>query len=229
MTTNPLVRVLRAITYNGLEVFGRYYSSYRAWVYSNEDPDNMGRVQLVIPHINGSQVYKYWAYPKGVFAGENYGSQVLPQKGDLVWVEFEGGSPSVPIWQHGYFGKKEVPKDEDLNDKQCYWFLTPKGNLVKLHDTKNLIHIKNTGGAYLEINESSISFVTPGGISLGKLNTSKYKGVLGEELKDILSELLSTLRGASIIGSSFSPGTITQLTQISAKLSKILSDKVTLE
>ena len=153
---NPIISLFKDLVNLGLESFGKYYSIYRGYVYDRNDPLNLGRVQLVIPQVTGNAPYKYWAMPINVFSGKNYGSQVLPNKGDLVWVQFEGGHPEVPIWSHGHFGKGEIPNDPDLQDKNSYWFLSPKGNLVILNDTKNYIKVKSLLGDRLELNEKGI-------------------------------------------------------------------------
>lgn len=42
----------------------RFYGIYRGFVYSSSDPENQGRVQLVVPQVLGSEVTE-WAYPVG--------------------------------------------------------------------------------------------------------------------------------------------------------------------
>lgn len=191
---NSLVSVVKTIVHGGLESFGRYYSSYRAFVVDREDPEKLSRIKVIIPQITGDNIYNYWVFPKNVFSGQNYGSQVLPQRGDLVWIEFEGGHPEVPIWSHGHFGKKEKPKDDDCEDYDTYWFKTPKGHLVILNDTKNLIRIKSNLGDTIEINEKAISLVTDRKISLGSLDTSQYKALHGETTRDTLRAIHGLLK-----------------------------------
>jgi hypothetical protein len=198
---NPLVSFIKTLAKYGLEYFGKYYSSYRAFVYDVEDPENLQRLKLIIPTVSGDQVYNYWAFPKGVFSGEGYGSQVLPKKGDVVWVEFEGGCPEVPIWSHGHFGKNELPEDPDLKDKDCYWLITPAGNKIKLHDTKKLIHIENTEGSYQEINETGISLVSDK-ISLGTLDGSAEPAVLGDTAMELLNEFIEDIGNIGVITTS---------------------------
>lgn len=199
MTVSSLVKT---IVYSGLEIFGRYYSSYRAFVFDNNDPKGLQRLKLIIPQISGNQSYNYWAYPKGVFFGPKYGSQVLPQKGDVVWVEFESGVPEVPIWSHGHPGKDEYPDETDLQDVNCYWFKTPKGNLIKLYDTKNLVHIENVSGDYFEENENGHSLVTDKNISLGTLNKSKEPAMLGDTAMDLLNEFINDIGNIGLIKTS---------------------------
>lgn len=189
--TNALVEFIKVLLDSGFENAGLYYSTYRAIVADRDDPENLQRLKLIIPEIGGMQAYEYWAHPKGVFFGRGYGSQVIPSVGDIVWVEFPGGRPEIPIWLHGHPARKEGPNEEFAKDKNTCYFVSPKGNYVLIDDTKNVIRVKSRFGDYMELNESSISLVANKAkkISLGKLNQSTYSAVLGEELKAVLVDL----------------------------------------
>lgn len=246
------LRGFKDIIYLGLESLGRYYSCYRGFVADRDDPDNLNRVRLIIPQISSTNVYDYWAWPKNLFSGEDsgkaYGVQIVPQKGDLVWVEFEGGHPNKPIWSLGYRGTKEVPTTEaDTTDKDCYWFITPKGHVIKINDTKNYIHIKTQQGDYVELNNNSISLVTGKKISLGTLDNSAEPAVMGNkneavhnDVQDVLQKLTDAL-SKDVIASTGGPflkytnlaGVISQLlikaTAIKPKIPPTKSNKVTLD
>jgi hypothetical protein len=206
------VRLAKEIAYRGLESFGRYYSCYMGFVADRDDPDNLNRLRLIIPEISSTNVYDYWALPKGLFSGEGYGVQMIPQNGDVVWVQFQSGHPNKPVWQMGYRGKNELKKDEaDLTDKDCTWLITPKGHVIKINDTKNYIHIKTQKGDYVEINSNSISLVTDKKISLGTLDASAEPAVLGnknedvhKDVQDILEKLVEAL-GKDVISSTGGP------------------------
>lgn len=210
---NPIVDFLSGLFSGGLEHTGLYYSLYRGIVYSNEDPENLQRLQLIIPQLTGSDYYSYWALPRNVFFGAGYGEQKLPAKGDLVWVEFEGGKPEIPVWSHGHPGKKEVPLDEELISKQTYYFVSPKGHKVLINDTKDTIHIQTRFGDYMELSEKSISLVKAKikHISLGSKDDSEYSAVLGEKLVALVERLDSMLKTWSkalekdLLASSTSP------------------------
>ena len=64
---------------------------YRGTVVDNADPDGLGRVRLQVPQLMGSNT-SGWAYPvtKDVTAA--------PVPGDRVWVTFEGGNLSYPLY-----------------------------------------------------------------------------------------------------------------------------------
>ena len=108
-----LLDLLKTLFDEGMERFGLYYGSYRAYVFDVEDPDNLNRVRIVLPFLNAHTPYKYWAFPVGNYSGKGYGSQNLPQKGDMIFVEFEYGNLKRPLWKHGHFGKDEKPTTND--------------------------------------------------------------------------------------------------------------------
>jgi hypothetical protein len=71
----------------------RFFGTYRGIVVDNTDPLNRNRLQLKVPQIFGD-LSTEWAWPvvpSGV-------SLVTPAVGEGVWVQFEGGDASFPIW-----------------------------------------------------------------------------------------------------------------------------------
>lgn len=132
-----LVQIIHELISLGFEHFGRYYSSYRGFVVSNEDPENLGRLQLKVQNVYGDDIMGYWAWPKNQFSGSGYGSKITPQKGDMVWVEFELGSPRKPIYTLGHFGKGEIP--DRLKSNNVFFFRSPKGQEVIIDDDNEII------------------------------------------------------------------------------------------
>ena len=87
----------------------QFLGKYRAIVTNNVDPLFIGRIQVIVPDV-GSLVPSTWAMPCVPVAGINMGMFAPPQIGSGVWVEFERGDPSKPIWVGCYWGLgAEVP------------------------------------------------------------------------------------------------------------------------
>jgi hypothetical protein len=77
----------------------RFFGNYRGVVFDNNDPDKLGRIRVTVPQLFADTATG-WAWPK------NSAGLVLqpPPVGQGVWIEFEGGDSSFPIWT-GTFGK----------------------------------------------------------------------------------------------------------------------------
>lgn len=150
-----IYKIFNDLSLYGLEKLGLYLSKYRGFVANVDDPQGYGRLQLQVPDVYGDSTYTYWAWPSSNFSGIGYGSQVLPQTNDLVWVEFERGNPKKPIWSHGHFGKNEKPLN--LRNPKNYWFKTPGGHLVELDDDTRAITITDSNGNILTMDDSGIA------------------------------------------------------------------------
>jgi len=87
----------------------KYYGKYRAIVTNNVDPLFIGRIQVIVPDA-AFLVPSTWCMPCVPVAGINMGMFSLPIIGSGVWIEFERGDPSKPIWVGCYWGLgAEVP------------------------------------------------------------------------------------------------------------------------
>ena len=67
-----------------------YHGLYRGIVTNSSDPIMKGRVQVNIPAVSAGGT---WAAPC-----REYGSHSMPPVGTVVWVMFERGDVSYPVW-----------------------------------------------------------------------------------------------------------------------------------
>lgn len=186
-----LADILKDMSSNGLETLGLYCSFYRALVVDNKDPEKMGRLKLMIPGISDESV-DYWTKPLGMFSGKNYGMKAIPQKGAVVYVMFEMGDPSKPVWLQGYFGLGEMP--EGYDNPAHYWFVTPGGASFEIHDEDGELTINDHHGNSVELNENGISLDVKSSkkkIFLGNINEADEPAVLGDTLKAQLDQIIS--------------------------------------
>ena len=87
----------------------KYYGKFRGTVLQNVDPEQIGRIQVMVPDVSGL-LPSSWAMPCVPIAGKQSGVYAVPQIGAGVWIEFEQGDPDYPIWSGGYWGSAaEVP------------------------------------------------------------------------------------------------------------------------
>ena len=62
---------------------------------------------MKVPAVLGS--VESWAMPCVPYAGASVGFYSLPEPGTGIWVEFEAGDPSFPIWSGCFWGDNELP------------------------------------------------------------------------------------------------------------------------
>lgn len=141
------------INQEGCEGLGRFYSKYRGVVLDNTDPDNLGRILVVVPSVNNELAE--WAFP-AVFQGSpNSGMKyITPSLGETVWVEFECGDPMYPIWSYCGWAMRECP--EELKDTNSIGFITPSGNKVILKDSEGIMIISIVDSSGKELSNISI-------------------------------------------------------------------------
>jgi hypothetical protein len=93
------------------EARDRFYGKYRGTVADVGDPDALGRIKAHVPEVY-RDVVSPWALPCAPYAGPGIGFHAVPPAGAGVWIEFEAGDPSRPIWSGGWWGRDDPPNDE---------------------------------------------------------------------------------------------------------------------
>lgn len=178
---NPIFTFIKNAIYLGFERYGRYYSSYRGYVIENADPNYQGRIKVMVPQISSDTVIQNWAYPKGFYGGKEYGYQLLPPKGTVVWVEFEQGDPNFPMWSYSYRNKDYI-EDEFKSYTKAY-IKTPYGHVIEIEDDKENPHIKLLHSDKLSI------LIDKEKMRYGKLDSDKQPIPLGNKTQQELETL----------------------------------------
>lgn len=181
----------------GLEYFNKYYGTYRGFVEDNEDVDEFcGRLKIRVPQIHGDEVPDYWAPGKGQFAGNQVGSFAIPKIGEVVWVTFENGDPNYPIWEHGYWGRGEVPAEAKNNGNKPtnFVFKTYSGNVIEIDDKAGdeLIRITDKTGNIHEMNKHGVS-TKAAHIFLGQIDTANEPALLGDTTKQKIEDIIDQI------------------------------------
>ena len=100
MDNDPLEQLLDWVRH-------RHFGKYRGTVVANDDPTKRGRLKVRAPAALGD--LELWAMPCVPYAGDQVGFFVLPEPGTGVWVEFEAGDTSYPIWTGCFWGDNQLP------------------------------------------------------------------------------------------------------------------------
>ena len=147
---------------------------YRGTVIQNVDPMFRGRLQCIVPDVLGP-VPSSWAEPCVPLAGPTgppMGVYLVPPIGAGVWVEFEQGDPSKPIWVGCRWGaQSDIPTlaRAGLPVSPSIVLQTAGQNALVISDLPGPtggIMLKSATGATLIVNDTGIYIQNGKGASI---------------------------------------------------------------
>ncbi len=138
-----------------------FLGKYRGVVMNVTDPEGLGRIQALVPSVLGAAPTG-WALPALPFAGAGHGLVLLPEVGDNVWIEFEGGDPDLPIWTGTWFASAPLPVASPVTTRAL---VTSQGHVIAIDEAADRIEILHAGGGAIRLTGDEIS-LSIGGTSL---------------------------------------------------------------
>lgn len=157
-----------------------FYGKYRATVLNNIDPDQKGRLMLIIPDVLG-QTPSTWAEsctPLAGPTGPSMGVYMVPPIGAGVWVEFEQGDPNFPIWVGCRWGSSsDVPSEakDGLPTSPNIVIKSLLQHSIVVSDLpgpKGGITLTSTTGATIKVNDIGITIDNGKGAKIEMLGPS---------------------------------------------------------
>ena len=140
----------------------KFFGKHRGMVIENEDPHRLGRAKLRVPSVTGQEITG-WAMPCVPYGGvSGEGMFMIPEVGANVWVEFEEGDISRPIWTGTFWQQGlEVPDSTGTHPPTTRLFRTRAGHALVFEDEDGNEHVQllHSGGAELYMD-------TDGGVTL---------------------------------------------------------------
>jgi uncharacterized protein involved in type VI secretion and phage assembly len=136
-----------------------FFGKYRAIVSDNNDSDQQGRIKVKVPQLFDDDETD-WALPSVPYATNGHGFFVMPEVNDTVWVEFEAGDPSRPIWTGAWWPQSQGPS---LKPEQKQ-FETAGGQHFLIDDSSGAmqIEIKDGNGNTITMSSSGITLARGG-------------------------------------------------------------------
>jgi uncharacterized protein involved in type VI secretion and phage assembly len=135
-------------------VRSRYFGKYRGVVVDVDDSENMGRIKARVPEVYGPDEESPWASPCVPFAGPNHGLVLIPEVDDGVWIEFEAGDRSRPIWTGCWWGSSDMPSDAGTDSRVL---VTSGGHKLVMDDEAGKLQLVHSGGAELTMTNNDIT------------------------------------------------------------------------
>jgi uncharacterized protein involved in type VI secretion and phage assembly len=144
----------------------RFFGKYRGSVTDVED-GGRGRIKAKVPAVLGDQATG-WCDPCVPYAGDQVGIAFLPEVGSGVWIEFEGGDVSYPIWTGCYWREGELPSDAGPKKKLIQ---TKAGHQILFDDDAGSVTVTDSNGNTITLDSSGIALKR----SSGKVEITESK------------------------------------------------------
>lgn len=217
----------------------RHFGKYRGLVTDNEDPAAIGRIKAQVPEVFG-ELSTPWATPCAPYAGAGVGLHAIPPVGAGVWIEFEAGDPSRPIWTGTWWGTGDMPADQNGTAARppLKILRSEQGLMAALDDDANTLTLSDGNGRNLlvirvndgQVRVQAVSKVIVEAPLVELLDGATHPLALGDSLLQYLNELVSTFNthmhvGQTLIGIPVTP--MVPSTPFSPATPALLSKRVT--
>lgn len=178
----------------------RFYGKYRGLVTDNRDPSNLGRIRAKVPEVL-ADVETGWALPALPYSGDGVGHYTIPAKDAGVWMEFEAGDVSRPIWTGCWWGDNQLPKDESGSSAtpQMKILRSEEGLLLALDDGGKTITLSDSNGSNLlkiEVQPGKLKLLAATKVvveapQIELVENATHPLVFGDDLLTYLNQLVS--------------------------------------
>lgn len=196
----------------------QYHGKYRGSVIDNQDPRDQGRLKVSVPEVL-ADVDSGWALPCVPYAGDQTGTYAVPPVGAGVWVEFEAGDVSRPIWVGGWWPSGKVPTDEAGAGATPDVLVTrsEQGLLLALHDDSQTIALSDSSGANIlkiEVQAGTVTVkagtkVVVDAPQIELASGASHAGVFGDKLMTYLNQVVSMCNAHMHPGQTAGPFPVT--------------------
>jgi uncharacterized protein involved in type VI secretion and phage assembly len=175
-------------------VESRYFGKYRGQVTDNNDPDNLGRVKAKVPRVLGDEE-SGWALPAFCYGGASeQGFFAVPDIGAGVWIEFEGGDLSYPIWSGTWYTSGAIPESAQPPQKVLK---TKSGHKIVFDDDQGSLTITDSNNNTIAMDNQSIK-ITAGAATqividaqqIQLVDGASHPLVFGDQLLQYLTQMV---------------------------------------
>lgn len=137
---------------------GRFYGKYRGTVTDVEE-SGRGRIKAKVPAVLGDH-QTGWCDPCVPYAGKDVGFVFLPEVGSGVWIEFEGGDVSFPIWTGCYWRDGEFPEGAGPAKKVI---VTKAGHKIIFDDDGESVTLTDSSENSVKLDSSGLTLTRGSG------------------------------------------------------------------
>ena len=210
MITNDREQVIARLVER---VEGRFFGKYRGQVTDNNDPDNLGRIKAKVPRVLSDEE-SGWALPAFIYGGASeQGLFALPDVGAGVWIEFEGGDLSYPVWTGTWYTSGAIPESAQPGKKV---FKTKSGHKIVLDDEGGTLEVTDSNANTVTMDANMIKIAAGNATTIvvdapqiQLVNGASHALVFGDQLLQYLNQIVQMYQSHMHPGQTAGPFPVT--------------------
>ena len=175
------------------------FGKYRGIVTDVAEGDDLGYISVIVHEVFGEEFELPRVAPSVPFAGKDHGLVALPEIDDGVWIEFEAGNISKPIWTGFWWADGEMPEPKG---KLVRTFITTAGNKLILDDDESEVILLHSDGAEMKMTGSDIT------LSIGNAKVKMEDGNISLQVGETEMSPKITISSSEISLANGTTGTI---------------------
>ncbi len=205
------------------DLLDRHYGKYRGILTDLQDPRDQGRIRAKVPEILGD-VDCGWAMPCAPYAGDQVGLYAVPPVGAGVWIEFEAGDVSRPIWSGCWWASSALPTDQDGNSAKPVLKIlrTDQGLMLALNDDTQSIALADSSGSnilHIEVQAGKVTLkattkVVVEAPQIEVVENASHPAVFGDSLMSYLNQIVATFNAHMHPGQMAGPVPVTPMAPV---------------
>jgi hypothetical protein len=189
----------------------KFYGFYRGLVEKIDDPEGMGRVRCRIMGIHSQKKVKQlkegipdielpWCEQAqslfGGFSDEKAGISCVPSVGSWVWVFFEQGDFTKPIYFASIVGKNDRDSESDTTPTktdEVTIINTKQGHKITINDTESEdlnIKIEDSEGNFIDLKKNNSANGTENGITINGEKQLCTKELIEDIIQPMVEKLM---------------------------------------
>jgi uncharacterized protein involved in type VI secretion and phage assembly len=210
MITNDREQVIARLVER---VEGRFFGKYRGQVTDNNDPDNLGRIKAKVPRVLSDEE-SGWALPAFIYGGASeQGLFALPDVGAGVWIEFEGGDLSYPVWTGTWYTSGAIPESAQPGKKVLK---TKSGHKIVLDDDGGTLEVTDSNANTVTMDANTIKIAAGNATTIvvdapqiQLVDGASHALVFGDELLQYLNQIVQMYQSHMHPGQTAGPFPVT--------------------
>jgi uncharacterized protein involved in type VI secretion and phage assembly len=142
-----------------------FYGLHAGRVADVQDPEQLGRIKVSVPSVFGAESAESQTWARPCFP---VGHFFMPDVDDRVWVAFEHGDPTAPVWLGEWYAAGATPPEATASPPAKRVIRTASGHRILLDDTSGSekVVLEDAAGSRIELSADGMLLHAAGDLTI---------------------------------------------------------------